>query len=102
MTDPGVQINVSMGKFQQELVRWNRQINLVSRKDTLGRVAALIEQCRASWRLLVEAELGAWSLADPVLYFDLGSGGGLPGFVWHQLLVSRFGAPASYLVEPRE
>lgn len=94
--------NATMGQFQQELLRWNRQINLISRRDTLATAALLIGQCRETWRELAAAELGDWSTEEPVLYFDLGSGGGLPGFVWHQLLGERFSGLASFLVEPRE
>lgn len=96
------EFNAAMGQFQQELVRWNRQINLVSRRDTLNQVATLIGQCRDSCRDLVASELADWPLAEPVSYFDLGSGGGLPGFVWHQLLGARYSALVTALVEPRE
>jgi len=92
----------TMGRYQQELVRWNRQINLISRRDTLRRAAVLIKQCRDTWHELAETELAEWSTSEPILYFDLGSGGGLPGFVWHQLLVGQFPATRSVLVEPRE
>jgi hypothetical protein len=91
-----------MGRFQREIVRWNRQINLVSRQDTLALVAALIVQCRQAWSMLAEAEIGSWRDDDPVWYFDLGSGGGLPGFVWHQLMADRFTDLHTWLVEPRE
>jgi len=94
--------NATMGQYQQEVVRWNRQINLVSRKDTLMRVAELIGQCRDAWNLLAAAEMEEWAAEDPLWYFDLGSGGGLPGFVWHQLMMSRYVWNQTWLVEPRE
>ncbi len=102
MNNPNVRFNAAMGQFQQEMVRWNRQINLVSRKGTLGRVADLIGQCREAWAGLSGVELGGWDKEDPVWYFDLGSGGGLPGYVWHQLLAARFDNLQTWLVEPRE
>jgi hypothetical protein len=98
----GVVFNAAMGQFQQEVVRWNRQINLVSRKGTLARVAELIGQCRDAWMELNSAEFSGWDAADSVWYFDLGSGGGLPGYVWHQLLSARFDNLKTWLVEPRE
>jgi len=97
-----IRFNAAMGQFQQELVRWNRQINLVSRKDTSSRVARLISQCRGAWQRLNDEELGAWTADGLTWYFDLGSGGGLPGYVWHLLLAGRFGRLESLLVEPRE
>jgi 16S rRNA G527 N7-methylase RsmG len=98
----GTVFNAAMGQFQQEVVRWNRQINLVSRKGTLARVADLIGQCRDAWMELNSAEFASWDAADSVWYFDLGSGGGLPGYVWHQLLSARFDNLKTWLVEPRE
>lgn len=94
--------NAAMGQYQKDVVRWNRQINLVSRQDTLARVAGLIGQCRDAWRELDGDVLGGWSAGDPVWYFDLGSGGGLPGYVWHHLLGSKHPRLETWLVEPRE
>jgi hypothetical protein len=98
----GAVFNSAMGQYQQEVVRWNRQINLVSRKGTLALVAGLIGQCRDAWAGLNSVEFSSWSTADSVWYFDLGSGGGLPGYVWHQLLSARFDNLNTWLVEPRE
>jgi hypothetical protein len=97
-----MKIEAAMGRYQQEVVRWNRQINLVSRKGTLGLVATLIRQCRDSFSVLLDAELQQASPELPVWYFDLGSGGGLPGYVWHHELLLRFSSLESWLVEPRE
>ena len=102
MSRQGMVFNAAMGQFQQEVIRWNRQINLVSRKGTLARVADLIGQCRDAWMELNSAEFASWDAADSVWYFDLGSGGGLPGYVWHQLLSARFDNLKTWLVEPRE
>ncbi len=102
MSDSTADINAVMGRYQKEVVRWNRQINLVSRQDTLSRVASLIGQCRAAWAELDQAVLNEWGPVDSVWYFDLGSGGGLPGYVWHQLMAARFTRLNTWLVEPRE
>jgi len=102
VNDPARNYHEAMGRFQQEVVRWNRQINLVSRQDTLRRVADLISQCRAAWLELEKAECQDWDRDERVWYFDLGSGGGVPGYVWHQLLAARFAQLNTWLVEPRE
>jgi len=95
-------IDAAMGRYQQELVRWNRQINLVSRKGTLSLVATLIRQCRDAFSVLREDELADSKTDMPFWYFDLGSGGGLPGYVWHHELSLSFGRLRTWLVEPRE
>ena len=102
VNDPALNYHEAMGRFQQEVVRWNRQINLVSRQDTLRRVAGLISQCRGAWLELEKAELQGWDRDGRVWYFDLGSGGGVPGYVWHHLLAARFPQLNTWLVEPRE
>jgi len=102
MDDANKAFHAAMGQFQQEVVRWNRQINLVSRQGTLARVAELISQCRMAWQELDRAVLVEWEPAEPLWYFDLGSGGGVPGYVWHQLLAGRFTHLHTWLVEPRE
>ncbi|MFT7699682.1 MAG: 16S rRNA G527 N7-methylase RsmG, partial [Candidatus Krumholzibacteriia bacterium] len=61
-----MKIEAAMGRYQQEVVRWNRQINLVSRKGTLGLVATLIRQCRDSFSVLLDAELQQASPELPV------------------------------------
>jgi len=91
--------------FNEELLRWNKQINLISRQDSGDRLAGLINQCLGgheavrAWleesNLLAEASGG-------VCYFDLGSGGGLPGVVWHAMLNSWCEHVHTHLVEPRE
>jgi len=91
-----------MGRYQQEVVRWNRQINLVSRKGTLSLVATLIRQCRDAFAVLWESELREVATGSPVWYFDLGSGGGLPGYAWHHELSILLPELKTWLVEPRE
>lgn len=102
MSDAAVSLNEALGRYQQEVVRWNRQINLVSRQDTLRRVAELVNQCRAAWLELEKSEIRTWEQDKRVWYFDLGSGGGVPGYVWHLLLAERHRLLDTWLVEPRE
>jgi 16S rRNA G527 N7-methylase RsmG len=86
--------------YQQQVLRWNSHINLVSRQDSAETLADLVDQCRDAWDGLMEARcLGT---ADPLWYFDLGSGGGLPGFVWHAQAEAANLPIRTWLVEPRE
>lgn len=88
--------------YREQVLRWNRQINLVSRQDTAGRLERLILQCRHGWTHLAETALKDISPESRLWYFDLGSGGGLPGFVWH-MQAATAGIPIrTLLVEPRE
>lgn len=89
-----------LSAYAARIRRWNRQINLVSRQDTDERLNSLVRQCVDGFRALLadqENTLGA----GPVRYFDLGSGGGLPGIIWHHLLDAHGLRPATTLVEPR-
>ncbi len=69
-----------------DLFRWNRQINLVSRQETEDKLEGLFNQCVGGAGSIsdVIAPLGNES-ASNLFYFDLGSGGGLPGIIWHIL-----------------
>jgi rRNA small subunit methyltransferase G len=94
-----------MEAFREELIRWNRQINLVSRKDTDDRLAGLLDQSSGGFGVLADMmeEFGWGPMEDRGhYYFDLGSGGGLPGFVWHVLFSHKMDTVQSWLVEPRE
>jgi hypothetical protein len=89
-----------LAAYADRIRRWNRQINLVSRQDTDERLNSLFRQCVEGFRALLadqENTLGA----GPVRYFDLGSGGGLPGIIWHHLLDTCGLRPDTTLVEPR-
>jgi hypothetical protein len=88
--------------YQDQVLRWNRQINLITRKDTAARLPGLLHQCRAC--LDAARDSGEPALANPgnLVYFDLGSGAGLPGVVWHTMLSEGGHAPRTCLVEPRE
>ncbi len=88
--------------YREQVLRWNRQINLVSRQAPADRLERLILQSRNTWKLLTEAEAIDFSPRTRLWYFDLGSGAGLPGFIWHLEAVSAGIAVRTRLVEPRE
>jgi rRNA small subunit methyltransferase G len=95
-----------LADFKEQLLRWNPQINLVSRKATGKIIDALIEQgivgIEATAEYLLAADdSGGEQRAQVVKYFDLGSGGGIPGIIWHWRLAELGLAPSSCLVEPR-
>ncbi len=100
MSDRGAGYAAARAAYRTEVLRWNSQINLVTRRDTETRLDALIRQCEAAFTVLAGAEPEL--LRGPLLYCDLGSGGGLPGIIWHLLLREQLAALASWLVEPRE
>ena len=103
--------------LKADIFRWNRQINLVSRQETKDRLQGLFNQCVGGvgpvcdvlevLNDLDEANIG---LDPSLLYFDLGSGGGLPGVIWHILFSEKSqangplagGSVRTWLVEPRE
>lgn len=87
-------------QYQQQVLRWNQQINLVSRQDSADTLEDLVCQCREAWDGLMEAE--NLESTGPLWYFDLGSGGGLPGFVWHAQAEFAGLSIRTCLVEPRE
>lgn len=89
--------------YSSELLRWNRRINLVSRQDTENLLQDLFRQCvggaEALWEDLTER---GWAPADEVVYFDLGSGGGIPGVIWNEVFSRQTHSVDSWMVEPRE
>lgn len=90
--------------FKRELLRWNESINLVSRHDTEARIESLVAQCRdafLAWTL-DEGPLGLEYFGRDVLYVDIGSGGGFPSVVWHEMLARQTMRLRTVLVEPRE
>nr|MEE4266621.1 RsmG family class I SAM-dependent methyltransferase [Candidatus Krumholzibacteria bacterium] len=94
-----------LAAFSQEILRWNRQINLVSRQDTAQVLQGLLDQCAQGLEALWPKGLEeGWVPEDrtALQYFDLGSGGGLPGVIWHHLLTQRGYACSSWMVEPRD
>ncbi len=91
--------------YRNELLRWNKQINLVSRQETEGRLDSLFNQCIGGHQAIMERIQQKQPMSDEpgaLCYFDLGSGGGLPGIIWHILFAGSFSAVDSYMVEPRE
>lgn len=89
--------------YRREVERWNASINLVSRQDTSARVDRLIGQCLDAVEQLVAAPAPLGFVPGGEFgYFDLGSGGGLPGVAWHGHLARAGGRPRTWLVEPRE
>lgn len=96
-------MNNALAAYRSELLRWNSVTNLVSRQETDDRVDILLAQCRDACEMLLD-HAGPLALpAGPdLLYLDVGSGGGLPGFVWNLVLAGRGYGPRTWLVEPRE
>lgn len=105
--------------FKRELLRWNKQMSLVSRRDTGNVLDNLLYQSSAGFETFlgfVDNFVGNSQNQEPpvagdkpvdnseynILYFDLGSGGGLPGVVWAYRLRTLSSSCRSYLVEPRE
>lgn len=90
-----------LATYRAELLRWNRQINLLSRRDTAAAADRLIAQCADAFDLWWGADGAELVAGGRVRWFDLGSGGGLPAFVWLALLAGRGVAVEATLVEPR-
>ena len=89
-------------EYRRQVLRWNRQINLISRQESPDRLEGLIQQCREAWDHLASSEEAGWPAASGLWYFDLGSGAGLPGFVWHAQAARAGQKIRTWLVEPRE
>lgn len=97
MTGPA-NVDAVLREYRAQVLRWNRQISLVSRQDTEQILDRLLVQCRDGAQAVLDLGLEPGSLA----YFDLGSGGGIPGVVWHLMMEAEGRAPRTCLVEPRE
>ncbi|MCK9995510.1 MAG: class I SAM-dependent methyltransferase [Candidatus Krumholzibacteria bacterium] len=102
MSGNGISVDKALDEYRKQVLRWNDQINLVSRKDTSNRLGGLIQQCRNGWNRLVAAEISDLAEASRIWYFDLGSGAGLPGIVWHIQMAATDLSVRTLLVEPRE
>ena len=100
--DQRKQLDRLLSDYRRQVLRWNRQINLVSRRDTEFLLQELMHQCRGGWDRLMAAGSGNLGEASALWYFDLGSGGGLPGFIWHAQAVASELPVRTWLVEPRE
>jgi hypothetical protein len=90
-----------LAAYRAELLRWNRQINLLSRRDTPAAADLLIAQCVEAFDLWWGAAGAELVAGGRLRWFDLGSGGGLPAFVWLTLLAGRGVEVEATLVEPR-
>ncbi len=88
--------------YRKLVLRWNPQINLISRRDPARRLGTLTGQCRAAWNLLMSEDTSGLVGASGLWYCDLGSGSGLPGVVWHSQMVAAGLPVRTLLVEPRE
>ena len=69
------------------VLRWNKSFSLVSRQDPVRQTDELIDECLVSGRALM-AQLAQSRATDHLHYIDLGTGGGFPGLVWHELLAT--------------
>ncbi|MGD9548165.1 MAG: RsmG family class I SAM-dependent methyltransferase [Candidatus Krumholzibacteriia bacterium] len=87
--------------YQDEILRWNVSINLVTRQSTAQAVPALCRQCGEALGLLLDDCGDCLTGPAPFRYFDLGSGAGLPGVIWHLEMSRRGLSPRTALVEPR-
>jgi len=95
-------IDRTLDDYRKQVLRWNDQINLVSSQDTEGRLDGLVQQCRDGWDGLAAQGLPGLTEATRLWFFDLGSGAGLPGIVWHVQMVAAGLSVRTLLVEPRE
>lgn len=95
-------LDLALDAYRKQVLHWNRRINLVSRQDTAARLDTLIRQCRNTWDSLLAADVADLQGARQLWYFDLGSGGGLPGVVWHAQMAAAGFPVKTLLVEPRE
>jgi hypothetical protein len=95
-------IERKLDRYREQVLHWNRGINLVSRRDPANRLEELIGQCRNTWETLANSNVANLDDASRLWYFDLGSGAGLPGIVWHVQMMAAGLPVRSLLVEPRE
>lgn len=90
-----------LSQYRTEVLRWNRQINLVGRNDPAATVDRLISHCQAALAALTGPTHGLGDLAGDLLYCDIGAGAGFPGIVWHAGLTAAGHRPRTVLWEPR-
>ncbi len=102
MSGVGKNIDGILDDYRKQVLRWNHQINLISRQDSTGRLEGLIHQCRDCWSRLAASGVSDLTEASRLWYFDLGSGAGLPGIVWHLQMAAAGLSVRTLLVEPRE
>jgi 16S rRNA (guanine(527)-N(7))-methyltransferase RsmG len=78
----------ALGVFVDELLRWNPQLGLVSKRETASVVVRLIRRSVDLWDFVGDT-LDSARLADVRRIVDIGSGGGFPGIVWKMLSPER-------------
>lgn len=103
---PDKKLERFLNEFAQELIRWNQRINLVSRQGTQQLLQDLFRQCvggaEALWACLEDRAWVGSGEDKETIYFDLGSGGGIPGAIWNQIYATKTIKIHTCLVEPRE
>ncbi len=70
--------------YVADLLAWNRDIPLVSRRDTPAVVTRLVERSIRLWDFVCGA-VGSERMASLRRVVDIGTGAGFPGFVWKML-----------------
>jgi 16S rRNA (guanine527-N7)-methyltransferase len=88
-----------------ELIRWNPQLGLVSKHNTVEVTERLIKRSAHLWRFFEDhAGLSLGGREKPLRVADIGSGGGFPGLLWKLLepdldmtLIERKERKAAYL-----
>ena len=94
-------IDRMLNQYRSEVLRWNKQINLVGRSDPEVTLDNLITHCRAALGAVIAHPQESVTLPSTFMYCDIGSGAGLPGVVWHLMLTDAGHRPHSFLIEPR-
>jgi 16S rRNA (guanine527-N7)-methyltransferase len=69
--------------YVEEIVRWNPQLGLVSKRNTPQVIARLFRESVALWDFVTAAAAPAGEAIGRVV--DIGSGAGFPGLVWSML-----------------
>lgn len=92
----------ALSVFRDEVLRWNQRFSLISRQDSPARLDALMAQSAEAFAALGDEYPNNLGPEARVLYFDLGSGGGIPGFSWHLALHDCCKDLRSWFVEPRD
>jgi 16S rRNA (guanine527-N7)-methyltransferase len=88
----GEDVKSRLSRYCNDLLYFNRALNLVSRHRPEHRIAALLEECLSAGTILSRRGLAgsAWA--------DLGSGGGIPGLI----LAARDPGQQIVLIERRQ
>jgi 16S rRNA (guanine527-N7)-methyltransferase len=87
---PDVQARLDVRRLRaylEELLRWNPQLSLVSKRETPAVVAGVIRRSVEMWDA-VDGYVRGRSREAPSDIVDIGSGAGFPGLVWKLLAPS--------------